>query len=159
MLKVFLEKVDTKAVSTIIIGLAIIITSYILGSAFKNRNEIIISKQKKVTGIAPHGNNLIPPGGYVLSLPKTYDTSLLKIGVSAECKEENDYHLFDKSTSVLPAASTPLSGFKEVRIGIVAATAPTLATATALITKKSLLEDLSLSSEFFSEFILFCLLY
>jgi hypothetical protein len=39
MLKVFLEKVDTKAVSTIIIGLAIIITSYILGSAFKNRNE------------------------------------------------------------------------------------------------------------------------
>ena len=70
-------------------------------TAFKNRNEIIISKQKKVTGIAPHGNNLIPPGGYVLSLPKTYDTSLLKIGVSAECKEENDYHLFDKSTSAI----------------------------------------------------------
>jgi len=39
MLKGILEKIDTKATSAIIIGIAIVITSYILGSAFKNRNE------------------------------------------------------------------------------------------------------------------------
>ena len=39
MLKGILEKIDTKATSSIIIGIAIVITSYILGSAFKNRNE------------------------------------------------------------------------------------------------------------------------
>ena len=57
-------------------------------SPFKNRNEIIISKQKKVIDIAPHGNNLIPSNGYVLSLPKKYDISLVKIGDSVEFKEE-----------------------------------------------------------------------
>ena len=39
MLKNLLEKMDSKASSAIIIGIAIVITSYILGSAFKNRNE------------------------------------------------------------------------------------------------------------------------
>ena len=39
MLKNLLEKMDSKATSAIIIGIAIVITSYILGSAFKNRNE------------------------------------------------------------------------------------------------------------------------
>lgn len=70
-------------------------------SPFKNRNEIIISKQKKVIDIAPHGNNLIPSDGYVLSLPKKYDISLVKIGDSVEFKEENNYPLFDKSTSAI----------------------------------------------------------
>ena len=70
-------------------------------TTFKNRKEVIISKQKKVTDIVPHGNNLIPPGGYVLSLPPKYDISLVKIGDSAEFKEENNYSLLDKSTSAI----------------------------------------------------------
>ncbi len=68
---------------------------------FKNRKEVIISKQKKVTDIVLHGNNLIPSGGYVLSLPQKYDISLVKIGDSAEFKEENNYSLLDKSTSAI----------------------------------------------------------
>lgn len=70
-------------------------------TTFKNRKEVIISKQKKVTDIVPHGNNLIPSGGYVLSLPPKYDISLVKIGDSAEFKEENNYSLLDKSTSAI----------------------------------------------------------
>lgn len=37
--KSFLEKTDTKIIGTIIISIAIIITAYVLGNSFKNRNE------------------------------------------------------------------------------------------------------------------------
>ena len=69
-------------------------------TSFKNRNEIIISKQMKVISLANHGNNNIPHEGYVLSLPKKQDISSIRIGDLVQFKEKS-YSIFNKSTSAI----------------------------------------------------------
>ena len=69
-------------------------------TTFKNRTEIVISKDMKVIDLANHGNNTIPPEGYVLSLPQNQDISSIKIGDLVQFKE-NHYSIFDKSTSAI----------------------------------------------------------
>jgi exopolysaccharide biosynthesis protein len=69
-------------------------------TAFKNRNEIIISKENKVIGLVNHGNNNIPPEGYVLSLPKNQDVSFIKIGDLVKF-QENHYSILEKPTSAI----------------------------------------------------------
>ncbi|RYE06599.1 MAG: phosphodiester glycosidase family protein [Rickettsiaceae bacterium] len=45
-----------------------------------NRTEIIINSNLEVTTICNHGDNSIPKGGYVLSLPKNKTTAAIKTG-------------------------------------------------------------------------------
>jgi exopolysaccharide biosynthesis protein len=69
-------------------------------TAFKDRNEIIISKEMIVNDLVNHGNNVIPSEGYVLSLPKSHDISSIKTGDLVRFKEEN-YSIFNTSTSAI----------------------------------------------------------
>lgn len=69
-------------------------------TSFKNRKEVIISKDMKVSAIANYGNNIIPVDGYVLSLPQSQDVSSVKIGDVVQFKEDH-YWAFNKSTSAL----------------------------------------------------------
>ena len=70
-------------------------------TAFNTRNEITISKDKKVSNLANHGNNVIPSEGYVLSLPKSQDISFIKIDDFVQFNEEDNHSIFDKSTSAI----------------------------------------------------------
>lgn len=53
-------------------------------SSFNDRKEIIIDSTFKIQELSAHGNNKIPDGGYVLSLPSNYDLAKFKIGEPAE---------------------------------------------------------------------------
>jgi exopolysaccharide biosynthesis protein len=67
---------------------------------YNTRKEAIISNEMVVTDIADHGNNNIPAGGYVLSLPTDHDISSISVGDHITFNND-EYTIFDKKTSAL----------------------------------------------------------
>ena len=69
-------------------------------SPYKNRKEIIIDSNYKVLSIASHGDNKIPEGGYLLSLPFDSDISGVTVGDTAKFNWHPEY-LTERDTSVV----------------------------------------------------------
>lgn len=77
---------------------------------YNTRKELLISKDMVVKAIENHGNNHIPTEGYVLSLPKDYDTSSIKIGDTAEFNQEGLSKFAYSASAVMGIPSLIING-------------------------------------------------
>lgn len=77
---------------------------------YSTRKEILISQDMTIKSIENHGNNNIPTGGYVLSLPKDYDTSSVKTGDVAEFNQEGLSKFAHSTSAVMGIPSLIVDG-------------------------------------------------